>query len=184
MRQRKISHRRWILIWRNRNKKQWKGLLFLIPSLLGTGGFVFLPFLDVIRRSFFRASGTGFVGLENYEAVLGNEALYCAMKDSYDLILLDRMLPELDGLLLLQSARADGVTIPVLMLTALSQVGDRGEGLDAGADDYLAKPFRIAELRARVNAHLRRQNRAPARRILRGVVTFDIEAADAICKSK
>ena len=107
MRQRKISHRRWILIWRNRNKKQWKGLLFLIPSLLGTGGFVFLPFLDVIRRSFFRASGTGFVGLANYEAVLGNEAFRMAVKNTVRFLCV--CLPLLLGLSLLTAVLAGQV---------------------------------------------------------------------------
>ncbi len=107
MRQRKISHRRWILIWRNRNKKQWKGLLFLIPSLLGTGGFVFLPFLDVIRRSFFRASGTGFVGLANYEAVLGNEAFCMAVKNTARFLCI--CLPLLLGLSLLTAVLAGQV---------------------------------------------------------------------------
>lgn len=63
--------------------------------------------------------------------------------------------PELDGLTLLKSARADGVSIPVLMLTALGQIGDRVEGLDAGADDYLAKPFDNRELLARLRALVR-----------------------------
>ena len=66
------------------------------------------------------------------------------------------MLPELDGLTLLKSARADGVTIPVLMLTALGQIGDRVDGLDAGADDYLTKPFDTRELLARLRALVRR----------------------------
>lgn len=107
MRQRKTSHRRWTPIWRNRNKKQWKGLLFLIPSLLGTGGFVFLPFLDVIRRSFFRASGTGFVGLSNYEAVLGNEAFRMAVKNTARFLCI--CLPLLLGLSLLTAVLAGQV---------------------------------------------------------------------------
>lgn len=107
MRQRKTSHRRWTPIWRNRNKKQWKGLLFLIPSLLGTGGFVFLPFLDVIRRSFFRASGTGFVGLANYEAVLGNEAFRMAVKNTARFLCV--CLPLLLGLSLLTAVLAGQV---------------------------------------------------------------------------
>ena len=107
MRQRKTSHRRWTPIWRNRNKKQWKGLLFLIPSLLGTGGFVFLPFLDVIRRSFFRASGTGFVGLANYEAVLGNEAFRMAVKNTVRFLCV--CLPLLLGLSLLTAVLAGQV---------------------------------------------------------------------------
>ena len=74
----------------------------------------------------------------------------------YDACILDRMLPELDGLQLLARARADGVHTPVLMLTALGQVGDRVAGLDAGADDYLTKPFDVRELLARLRALVRR----------------------------
>ena len=90
----------------------------------------------------------------------GADGLALLRTGYYDACILDRMLPELDGLLLLQSARADGVTIPVLMLTALSQVGDRVEGLDAGADDYLAKPFDTRELVARLRALTRRPGTA------------------------
>ena len=92
----------------------------------------------------------------------GADGLALLRTGYYDACILDRMLPELDGLLLLQSARADGVTIPVLMLTALSQVGDRVEGLDAGADDYLAKPFDLDELLARIEVQLRHRARVPA----------------------
>ena len=71
----------------------------------------------------------------------GADGLHLLKTGYYDACILDRMLPELDGLTLLKSARADGVSIPVLMLTALGQIGDRVDGLDAGADDYLTKPF-------------------------------------------
>lgn len=67
----------------------------------------------------------------------GADGLHLLKTGYYDACILDRMLPELDGLTLLKSARADGVSIPVLMLTALGQIGDRVDGLDAGADDYL-----------------------------------------------
>jgi two-component system OmpR family response regulator len=71
-------------------------------------------------------------------------------------IILDRMLPELDGLTLLKTLRGRGVTTPVLMLTALGRIEDRVDGLDAGADDYLVKPFAPAELVSRVQALGRR----------------------------
>ena len=86
----------------------------------------------------------------------GADGLHLLKTGYYDACILDRMLPELDGLTLLKSARADGVSIPVLMLTALGQIGDRVEGLDAGADDYLAKPFNPLEAVARVNSNIRR----------------------------
>ena len=71
---RRQSRRRWIPISQNRKKEIRTAYLFLLPSLLGVGGFVFLPFLDVIRRSFLQASGKGFVGARNYQSVLLNEA--------------------------------------------------------------------------------------------------------------
>ena len=80
----------------------------------------------------------------------------------YDLILLDIMLPRLDGLSVLQEVRKAGLDMPILMLTARGDVQDRVKGLDYGADDYLAKPFSIAELMARIRAMLRRKgNRNP-----------------------
>lgn len=86
----------------------------------------------------------------------GSEALYCAMKDSYDLILLDRMLPEIDGLSILRSIRKNQITVPVILTTALDAVSDRVDGLDAGADDYLVKPYDTDELLARIRALARR----------------------------
>ena len=77
----------------------------------------------------------------------------------YDLILLDIMLPRLDGLSVLKGIRGAGLNIPVLMLTARSDVQDKVKGLDLGADDYLAKPFSMAELMARIRAMLRRDGK-------------------------
>jgi two-component system OmpR family response regulator len=79
-----------------------------------------------------------------------------AKAHDYDAIVLDVMLPGLDGFQTCARLRADGVWTPVLMLTARDAVGDRIAGLDAGADDYLTKPFSIAELRARLRALVRR----------------------------
>lgn len=86
----------------------------------------------------------------------GEEGLFCAGQNIYDAILLDRMLPELDGMEVLSRLRARGIRTPVLLMTALSAVGNRVEGLDAGADDYLVKPFATEELLARIRALLRR----------------------------
>lgn len=86
----------------------------------------------------------------------GDDGLYHAQQDSYDLIVLDRMLPELDGMELLRTLRKEKIHTPVLMLTALGAVSDRVDGLDAGADDYLSKPFDANELLARIRAMLRR----------------------------
>ena len=76
---------------------------------------------------------------------------------AYDVCVLDRMLPGLDGLSLLRAARAKGCTTPVLMLTALSGINDRVDGLDAGADDYLIKPFALDELLARLRVLTRKK---------------------------
>lgn len=86
----------------------------------------------------------------------GREGLYRATGDGFDLVVLDRMLPGLDGLSILRSLRAAGIATPVLVLTAVSAVDARVEGLRAGADDYLVKPFSFEELSARAHALLRR----------------------------
>ncbi len=86
----------------------------------------------------------------------GEEALDKLAEGPVDLIVLDIMLPKLDGLSVLRAIRQSGVTTPVLMLTAKGDPQDKVTGLDLGADDYLAKPFSIAELMARVRALLRR----------------------------
>ncbi|MGC8491492.1 MAG: response regulator transcription factor [Syntrophobacteraceae bacterium] len=86
----------------------------------------------------------------------GNEGLDKIFEQSFDLILLDIMLPGIDGLSVLRHIREAGIRTPVLMLTARNGVDDKVEGLDLGADDYLAKPFSAAELLARVRALLRR----------------------------
>ncbi|MGH6958579.1 MAG: winged helix-turn-helix domain-containing protein, partial [Caulobacteraceae bacterium] len=89
-------------------------------------------------------------------AAAGREGLLLAAGEPYDVIVLDRMLPGMDGLSVLRAARASGVKTPVLLLTALGGIDDRVEGLEAGADDYLVKPFAMAELLARLNALARR----------------------------
>ncbi len=86
----------------------------------------------------------------------GEEALLHLTRKGHDLVILDRMLPGMDGIAALKAARAGGCAVPVLMLTALGGVSDRITGLDAGADDYLVKPFDTDELLARVRAMARR----------------------------
>lgn len=86
----------------------------------------------------------------------GRSALIAATTHEYDLLVLDRMVPELDGLSVLRTLRATRAQVLVLMLTALGDVADKVEGLEAGADDYLAKPFAQSELLARVMALGRR----------------------------
>jgi DNA-binding response OmpR family regulator len=91
----------------------------------------------------------------------------------YDVIVLDRMLPDVDGVTLLRLLRAKSVETPVLMLTALGSVDDRVAGLDAGADDYLAKPFAFNELIARVRALGRRGAAAASARMQAGDLSLD-----------
>jgi two-component system, OmpR family, response regulator len=87
----------------------------------------------------------------------GKEGLNRGMSEVWDLLIVDRMLPELDGLTLVGKLRGAGIQTPILFLTTLGGVDDRVQGLNAGADDYLMKPFSFAELVARVGALGRRQ---------------------------
>ncbi|MGK0170221.1 MAG: two-component system OmpR family response regulator [Gammaproteobacteria bacterium] len=86
----------------------------------------------------------------------GRDGLFLAAGEVYDMLVVDRMLPGLDGLSIVKTIRGAGNVTPVLFLTAMGGVGDRVAGLDAGADDYLVKPFAFSELVARVNALARR----------------------------
>jgi two-component system, OmpR family, response regulator len=86
----------------------------------------------------------------------GREGLSCAIGQTYSVLIVDRMLPGTDGLSIVKTLRAAQVRTPVLFLTALGGIDDRVEGLEAGADDYIVKPFAFSELLARVNALARR----------------------------
>lgn len=86
----------------------------------------------------------------------GRDGLASAMTTDYDLIVLDRMLPETDGIKICRALRKEGKHTPIIMLTAKDKIDDRVEGLNAGADDYLIKPFAFEELLARIRALLRR----------------------------
>ena len=88
----------------------------------------------------------------------GEDALHYALSDEYDGLVLDIMMPGLDGIEVLKRLRKENVTTPALFLTARTEVSQRVEGLDAGADDYLPKPFSTSELLARVRAMLRRKD--------------------------
>src|ERR671913_1733021 len=118
------------------------------------------------------------LGEEGYAAESagdGRTGLARALAEDFDLVIVDWMLPGLDGLQVVRRLRAADVHIPVLMLTARGQVEDRVEGLDAGADDYLPKPFALPELLARVRALTRRQGEgSPAGAAIQaGDVTLD-----------
>lgn len=98
---------------------------------------------------------------EHHEVTIcnnGRDGLDLFLQDAYDLVLLDRMLPTMNGLLILQKARRSGISTPVIMITALGELYDRVEGLDCGADDYLVKPFAYEELAARIRSIGRRNH--------------------------
>jgi DNA-binding response OmpR family regulator len=103
-------------------------------------------------------------GHSGYKAIADNE---------YDLLLVDILLPGQDGLALCRAARSDGVTTPILLLTARDSVADRVAGLDAGADDYLVKPFALEELQARVRALLRRERKVLLAEVTLGALAID-----------
>lgn len=93
----------------------------------------------------------------------GQEGLFRATGKSYDLIIMDRMVPLLDGIAVIRALRAAEVATPILILSALGTVADRIDGLEGGSDDYLVKPFSFAELLARANALFRRSDARPVR---------------------
>ncbi|MFB7517575.1 response regulator transcription factor [Streptomyces sp. NPDC056144] len=111
---------------------------------------------EALRRSL------AFEGYETQDAVDGLDALDRLQTYAPDLIVLDVQMPRMDGLTAARRIRASGSTVPILMLTARDTVGDRVTGLDAGADDYLVKPFELDELFARIRALLRRSSYASA----------------------
>ncbi len=113
----------------------------------------------------------------------GSDALYCAMNGVYDLILLDRMLPEIDGLSILHSIRQNKISTPVILTTALGSVSDRINGLDCGADDYLVKPYAVEELMARIRALARRPKTLTEHKSLSFLdISFDPDARMLSCK--
>lgn len=95
-------------------------------------------------------------GMDTDACHTGSDGLFYAKNQVYDAIVLDRMLPEIDGLTILEALRRRGIKTPVILTTALGTLHDRIDGLDAGADDYLVKPFAIEELMARLRAVTRR----------------------------
>ena len=116
----------------------------------------------------------------------GQSALDYIRVGGYDLILLDIMLPRLDGISVLRKLRSEGVQTPVLMLTARTTVPDKVAGLNAGADDYLTKPFGILELISRVRALLRRTHRTnhPAAALFFGPISIDDSTHTAAVNGK
>jgi two-component system, OmpR family, response regulator len=112
---------------------------------------------DDIETAEFIERGLEELGHLVLRAETGIDALHLASTETLDLVILDRMLPEMDGVSALRRMRAANIAAPVLLLTALGRIEDRVEGLEAGADDYLVKPFAFSELAARVGALSRRR---------------------------
>lgn len=96
------------------------------------------------------------------QAFDGEEGEFSAESENYDLIILDLMLPKIDGVTVCKNLRKEGVKTPVIMLTAKSTVEDKVTGLDSGADDYITKPFSFVELRSRIHALIRRSHKESA----------------------
>ena len=123
---------------------------------------------------------------ENIEcdaAFNGQEALELASEGSYDCMIFDVMMPVMDGITALKTLRAQGNLTPVIMLTAKSEIDDRVEGLDAGADDYLTKPFAMKELLARLRSMTRRQGSFTPTTLSLGSVTLDTEEQELSAKN-
>lgn len=123
------------------------------------------------------------LSFEGYDVITardGSEALQRVLNESPDLVVLDVMMPIVDGLEACRRLRASGSAVPVLMLTARTEVSDRVAGLDAGADDYLAKPFALEELLARMRALLRRSAAIVGESYQVGDLVVDPDARTAI----
>ena len=112
-------------------------------------------------------------GISVDHAADGEEGLELAVKPIYDCIVLDIMLPKLSGLDILKDVRERSINTPIIMLSALSQVEDKIKGLNYGADDYLAKPFKSQELVARLRALTRRPTEMASSKITFGDITYD-----------
>lgn len=114
----------------------------------------------------------------------GEAALAYGRTMEYDGLIMDIMMPGMDGLRVLQTLRGEGITTPVLFLTARTEVSQRVEGLDSGADDYLPKPFSTAELLARVRAILRRKDTYLPDLLSLGQVTLNRSTYQLLCRDR
>jgi len=126
--------------------------------------------------SFIR-NGLAQAGCNVDHAANGRDGLFLATTESYDALVVDRMLPGIDGLTVIRTLRASSNTTPVLILSALGEVDDRVKGLKAGGDDYLVKPFAFSELLARLEALARRAKTAvdaPATTLRAGDLEMDL----------
>ena len=115
----------------------------------------------------------------------GESGFYSAQSDIYDVIILDIMLPKMDGITILKKLRQENIKTPVIMLTAKGELNDKILGLDSGADDYLPKPFQTDELLARLRALTRRNKDLNTNNILKyGDIELDINILTLFCKKQ
>jgi two-component system response regulator PhoP len=126
----------------------------------------------ILRESLAAKFAEGGFAVE--QAADGKEGLYYAMEYPIDLAIVDLGLPEISGLDIIRAAREQGKTYPILILTARDRWEDKVDGLDAGADDYVVKPFHVEEVTARVNALLRRSGGWASSTMTAGPVTLDM----------
>jgi DNA-binding response OmpR family regulator len=129
---------------------------------------------DEARLASFLEKGLRSTGFTTTVVADGLGAAALATDDDFDLLILDLGLPGKDGIEVLRELRRDGQRLPVIILTARGDPGDKVAGLEAGADDYLAKPFHFEELLARVRARLRDETSSPDRTLRVGGVTLDL----------
>ncbi len=114
----------------------------------------------------------------------GNDGYNCALENEYDAIILDIMVPGKDGLSILKNLRRQGQNVPIILLTARNELDDRIEGLNLGADDYLAKPFFVEELVARIQAVMRRGSPERQNSVCVGPIKLDRITREVTCNQQ
>lgn len=136
---------------------------------------------DDLKIASFILKGLKEAGFASDHAADGEEGLYMALTEPYDTAIIDIMLPNLDGLTLIEELRRKGINTPVIILSAKRSIDDRVKGLQKGGDDYLTKPFSFSELLARVQALIRRASRASEPTILSvGDLSMDLLTREVI----
>ena len=134
---------------------------------------------DEPRLASFLEKGLAANGFTTFSVHTGSEALGVARDDDFDLMILDLGLPGMDGFEVLEGVRARGEAMPVIILTARDEVDEKVRGLDAGADDYVTKPFKFEELLARVRARLRAEHTHEEVELIAGAITLDLRSRRA-----
>ena len=129
----------------------------------------------------FLSTGLGYEGYQVKSLASGREALACLRQEDFDLVILDIMLPDMDGYQVCRRIRSRGYDLPIIMLTVKKEISDRVRGLDSGADDYLTKPFSFEELLARIRALLRRGGRpGEVRKLKSQSLVLDLEPVKSL----